>query len=173
MIFKSTAFIPRLIASSYKGLGTVEKIFRVGPDPILALFFIFIFTGMVRLGVFVFCRWSQKSIESNRYLQYYWMTMANLLENILLKTGPMSITTLYRLISSRRWSRRKTKILPTSWHRYWSWLRALFKSILLSDQSSGGGSTISQQLAKIHPRKDYWICTTPINKITEMMIAFG
>jgi penicillin-binding protein 1A len=48
----------------------------------------------------------------------------------------------------------------------------LFKSILLSDQSSGGGSTISQQLAKnLYPRKDYWICTTPINKITEMMIA--
>ena len=53
MIFKSTAFIPRLIASSYKGLGTVEKIFRVGSlILILALFFIFIFTGMVRLGVF-------------------------------------------------------------------------------------------------------------------------
>ena len=53
-----------------------------------------------------------------------------------------------------------------------SWARVLFKSILLSDQSSGGGSTISQQLAKnLYPRKDYWICTTPINKITEMMIA--
>jgi penicillin-binding protein 1A len=30
----------------------------------------------------------------------------------------------------------------------WSWLRVIVKSVLLGDRSSGGGSTISQQLAK-------------------------
>lgn len=50
--------------------------------------------------------------------------------------------------------------------------RVIFKSILLQKESSGGGSTISQQLAKnLFPRKDYFILTMPINKMREMIIA--
>lgn len=51
-------------------------------------------------------------------------------------------------------------------------LRVLFKSILLFDDSSGGGSTISQQLAKnLFPRKDYKIMSLAINKAKEMFVA--
>lgn len=51
-------------------------------------------------------------------------------------------------------------------------LRVAIKSILLGDESSGGGSTISQQLAKnLFPRKKYWILSLPMNKMREMMIA--
>ena len=40
-----------------------------------------------------------------------------------------------------------------------SWFRVLFKSILLQDDDSGGGSTLSQQLAKnIFKRKRYKVC---------------
>jgi penicillin-binding protein 1A len=50
--------------------------------------------------------------------------------------------------------------------------RVFFKSILLSDESSGGGSTISQQLAKnLYPRKDYWALSMVINKTRELFIA--
>jgi penicillin-binding protein 1A len=50
--------------------------------------------------------------------------------------------------------------------------RVLVKSILLSDESSGGGSTISQQLAKnLYPREDYRFCGILINKLREMLIA--
>jgi len=50
-------------------------------------------------------------------------------------------------------------------------LRVLFKSLLLQ-QESGGGSTLSQQLAKnLYPRKRYWILSTPINKLREIIIA--
>jgi penicillin-binding protein 1A len=50
--------------------------------------------------------------------------------------------------------------------------RVLVKSILLSDESSGGGSTISQQLAKnLYPRQDYWMAAILVNKIREMLIA--
>ncbi len=53
-----------------------------------------------------------------------------------------------------------------------SWARVIVKSILLMDQSSGGGSTISQQLAKnLYPRKELWLLTTPVNKLREMFIA--
>jgi penicillin-binding protein 1A len=53
-----------------------------------------------------------------------------------------------------------------------SFVRVLVKSILLQDESSGGGSTITQQLAKnLYPRRNYWLFTMPINKMREMIIA--
>ncbi|MCB9081915.1 MAG: transglycosylase domain-containing protein [Lewinellaceae bacterium] len=51
-------------------------------------------------------------------------------------------------------------------------LRVMVKSILLSDESSGGGSTLSQQLAKnLFPRRSYWMFSTPVNKVREMFVA--
>jgi penicillin-binding protein 1A len=53
-----------------------------------------------------------------------------------------------------------------------SFARVLVKSILLQRESSGGGSTLTQQLAKnLYPRKNYWILSLPINKIRETIIA--
>ncbi len=54
----------------------------------------------------------------------------------------------------------------------WSLLRVGFRSILLGDESGGGGSTLSQQLAKSwYPRKDYLLLGVAINKFREMAIA--
>lgn len=51
-------------------------------------------------------------------------------------------------------------------------LRVVVKTILLQDESSGGGSTLSQQLAKnLFPRKSHRILSTPINKVREMITA--
>ena len=53
-----------------------------------------------------------------------------------------------------------------------AWARVFFKTILLQDQSGGGGSTISQQLAKnLFKRKRHRLLEVPINKIREMMVA--
>ena len=53
-----------------------------------------------------------------------------------------------------------------------SMLRVFFKSILLQKKSSGGGSTITQQLAKnLYPRKYYWKFTVPVAKLKEITIA--
>ena len=53
-----------------------------------------------------------------------------------------------------------------------SMLRVIFKSILLGDKSAGGGSTLSQQLAKnLFPREDYSILSLPVAKFKEMIIA--
>ncbi|NND33879.1 MAG: penicillin-binding protein [Saprospiraceae bacterium] len=50
--------------------------------------------------------------------------------------------------------------------------RVLIKSILLSQERSGGGSTISQQLAKnLYPRKEYAFFSIVISKLKEMLIA--
>lgn len=51
--------------------------------------------------------------------------------------------------------------------------RVLVKSILLQDESAGGGSTITQQLAKnLFPRKRYLVGTMLVNKFREAFIAF-
>lgn len=50
--------------------------------------------------------------------------------------------------------------------------RVLFKSILLQNDNTGGGSTISQQLAKnLFPRKRWGIISMPVNKCREIIIA--
>ncbi|HEY0656070.1 MAG TPA: transglycosylase domain-containing protein [Chryseosolibacter sp.] len=55
---------------------------------------------------------------------------------------------------------------------YRSLFRVLIKSLLLQDEGSGGGSTITQQLAKnLYPRKSYMMLSLPINKVREFLIA--
>lgn len=50
--------------------------------------------------------------------------------------------------------------------------RVLVKSIFMGDESSGGGSTITQQLAKnLYPRKKFWVFGIVINKMREVITA--
>lgn len=54
-----------------------------------------------------------------------------------------------------------------------AWMRVLFKTVLNKDESSGGGSTISQQLAKnLYPRRnEHGEYSLIINKLKEVFIA--
>lgn len=55
---------------------------------------------------------------------------------------------------------------------YRSWARVAVKSILMGKESSGGGSTITQQLAKnIYPRKRHRFAGILINKFREFIVA--
>jgi penicillin-binding protein 1A len=54
-----------------------------------------------------------------------------------------------------------------------AWLRVFVKTIILRDRSAGGGSTLSQQIAKnLFPRNDVGILTMPVNKLREAIIAY-
>ena len=53
-----------------------------------------------------------------------------------------------------------------------SYLRVFFKSILMGDESAGGGSTITQQLIKnLYGRQYTGFLSLPINKIKELITA--
>jgi penicillin-binding protein 1A len=53
-----------------------------------------------------------------------------------------------------------------------SMFRVLVKSILFQSESAGGGSTITQQLAKnLYPRQPHLIFSLAVNKIQEMIVA--
>jgi len=50
--------------------------------------------------------------------------------------------------------------------------RVAVKTVLMQDQSSGGGSTLTQQLAKnLYPRRDRKVSNIAVDKIKEMFIA--
>ncbi len=51
-------------------------------------------------------------------------------------------------------------------------VRVAVKTIMLQKESSGGGSTISQQLVKnLYPRQRHGLMTLPVGKIKEMIVA--
>ncbi len=53
-----------------------------------------------------------------------------------------------------------------------SMARVLVKSVLMQDQSAGGGSTLTQQLVKnLYPRRNYGLLSMPVNKVKEMVVA--
>lgn len=55
----------------------------------------------------------------------------------------------------------------------WAVLRVFVKSIFLANRSSGGGSTLSQQIAKnIFGRENWGPLTLPVSKIRESIIAY-
>ncbi len=55
---------------------------------------------------------------------------------------------------------------------YRSFPRVLLKSILFQSDASGGGSTLTQQLAKnLFPRKQYFMFSLLVNKMREMILA--
>jgi penicillin-binding protein 1A len=54
-----------------------------------------------------------------------------------------------------------------------SYLRVIFKTLMLGDRSSGGGSTITQQLVKnLYGRGDHSFLSLPVSKVREALIAY-
>ncbi len=73
-----------------------------------------------------------------------------------------------------------TALIATEDSRFWShtgidfrsWMRVFVKRMILGQKSAGGGSTLSQQLAKnLFPRKDFLVASMLINKFREFIIA--
>ncbi len=55
---------------------------------------------------------------------------------------------------------------------YRSLIRVFLRTLILRDASGGGGSTLTQQLAKnLYPRQDFPFASLAVNKVREMIIA--
>ena len=55
---------------------------------------------------------------------------------------------------------------------YYSLFRVAIKTLLLGNSSSGGGSTLTQQLAKnLFPRNAGGLLSLPVSKVKEMIVA--
>ncbi len=167
--------ILKFIQSSYQGGDTWSKVLRVSTMVvILNLIMVLLISLAVRVGMF-------GSIPSVRHIK----SIKNPVSSVLLDDDGR---TLGKYFIENRTNVNYNSISPhiikaliaTEDRRFYkhhgidmvSWGRVIIKTILLSDESSGGGSTISQQLAKnLYSRKDYLILSKPINKIREMFIA--
>lgn len=73
-----------------------------------------------------------------------------------------------------------SSLIATEDARFWthtgidfrSWARVLVKRLIMGQESAGGGSTLSQQLAKnLFPREDFFLASMLINKFREFIIA--
>ncbi|MFO7829081.1 MAG: transglycosylase domain-containing protein [Bacteroidales bacterium] len=141
---------------------------------ILFLVFIFLFIGAVRVGIFgpVPSDVELNQIHNNTATNVYSVDNELLGRYYLQNRTNESfddipehfIQALIATEDVRFYSHNGVDIRST--------LRVFFKTILLFDRSSGGGSTISQQLAKnLYPRKDLGFLTLPVAKVKEIFIA--
>lgn len=173
LLFKEE--IKSFIASAFAGEDLKSKILRIGSLILVTgLFFLFFLILLVRIGVFgsIPAPSQIKSIKNpvssvlfddeNRLLgKYFIENRTNVNYSAI---SPFLIQALIATEDKRFYEHHGIDVR--------SWARVLVKSLLLSRESSGGGSTISQQLAKnLYPRKDYWLLSTPVNKIREMLLA--
>ncbi len=105
---------------------------------------------------------SQVLSEDNKILGKYYIQ--NRLNASLEEISPAVVQALIATEDARFFEHRGIDLR--------AWLRVLFKSVLMMDESSGGGSTLSQQLAKnLFPRRNYRLFSTLINKMKETFIA--
>ena len=167
--------IQSFIESSYKGLDFKTRLLRVSALLLIfVLLIIFFISLVVRLGLF-------GSLPSALTIK----SIKNPISSVLVDDqGKLLGKYFIENRTNVNYSAISTHIIQalvaTEDQRFYkhhgidmqSWARVIIKSILLSNESAGGGSTISQQLAKnLFPRKDYWLLSMPVNKIKEMLIA--
>lgn len=101
------------------------------------------------------------------------MRRRNLLANILIfDRMPIAYEELPQHLIDALIATEDVRFYDHSGVDYFSLGRVLVKSILLQNESSGGGSTVSIQLAKnLFGRKNYGVLSMPVNKVKEAIIA--
>ena len=88
------------------------------------------------------------------------------------KTVPMSISIIFPLCRQSPDRDRRCPFYEHEGVDKISMLRVFFKTVLLGHRSSGGGSTLSQQLAKnLYPRDEQQVTFIPVVKLKEMFTA--
>lgn len=97
------------------------------------------------------------SEEGNVLGKYYWENRSNIAYQ---DAPPFLVNALIATEDARFYEHNGVDFIGL--------LRVFFKTLVMGDKRSGGGSTISQQLSKnIFGREDYGLLSLPVNKIKE------
>ncbi|WP_405383397.1 transglycosylase domain-containing protein [Maribacter sp. LLG6340-A2] len=139
---------------------------------LLAFFFLFIFS--VQIGV-----WGKlPSKEELSNIQYQMASEVFTADSVLIgkyylyDRQPISFEEFPEHLTQALIAIEDERFYEHSGIDYKSLLRVAFKTVLMGNNASGGGSTISQQLAKnLYPRKERNRTNLLVDKVKEMIIA--
>ncbi|MGC3946936.1 MAG: transglycosylase domain-containing protein [Chryseolinea sp.] len=132
------------------------------------------FVAMVWIGVFGKIPDSQQlhSINNQVATEIYSADSVLLGRYYLQERSPVSAEQIPKGLRDALISTEDARFYRHSGIDILSLFRVFVKTIALQDASAGGGSTITQQLAKnLFPRRSYAFFSMPINKVREMIIA--
>lgn len=165
----------RTVSSILKHAGKRPRIFRwVLYGAAIVLLFVVGFVGMVWMGVFgsVPDRGELSSINNQVATEVYSADSVLLGRYYLQERSPVRADQIPEGLRNALVSTEDARFYQHRGIDVRSLLRVLVKTLALQDQSAGGGSTITQQLAKnLYPRRPYTLLSMPINKVREMIIA--
>lgn len=165
----------RAVSSILKPAGKRPRILRwVLYSAVIVLLCVVGFVGMVWMGVFgsVPNRGELSSINNQVATEVYSADSVLLGRYYLQERSPVRADQIPEGLRNALVSTEDARFFRHRGIDVRSLLRVLVKTLALQDQSAGGGSTITQQLAKnLYPRRSYTLLSMPINKVKEMIIA--
>jgi penicillin-binding protein 1A len=148
------------------------KILMLGTTAIIALVLVFVL--LVWAGVFG----KIPSVEELKRIQNPVASEVYSADSVLLgryyfqERSPVSIEELPTHLKQALLATEDARFYDHDGIDYKSLSRVLVKTILLQDETSGGGSTLTQQLAKnLYPRKSHRFLSLPVNKTKELILA--
>ena len=148
------------------------KITGITIGVLITVFFIFFFS--VKVGLFGKLPASEtlKKIENNTATEVYSADSVLLGRFFIQERTRTRYEEIPEHLSNALIATEDARFFEHEGIDYRSLARVFFKTILLLDRTSGGGSTLSQQLAKnLFPRKNYGWLSIPVNKAREAIIA--
>lgn len=152
-----------------------SPIFRYGILILGALLvFLLLFIGSVYLGLWgkIPSKNELSSLEYQKASEVYTADSVLIGKYYLFDRQPIAYTEFPEHLLKSLIAIEDERFYEHSGIDYKSLMRVGFKSILMQDQSAGGGSTLTQQLAKnLYPRKDRTKTNIVVDKLKEMIIA--
>ncbi len=146
----------------------------IGFTGFILFFFLSIFMALVYAGAFGALPATQdlKNINNNLASQVYFSDGTLLGSYFLENRLPVKLEDIAPCVTQAAIATEDVRFYKHHGIDWRSWGRVAVRTILMQEDQSGGGSTITQQLAKnLYPRKKYRMFSIPVNKAREIVIA--
>jgi penicillin-binding protein 1A len=137
-------------------------------------YFLFVLAALTRLGLFgrMPSNKELKNIQTQNAAEVYSQDSVLLGRFYIINRTTTSLNDISKNVVNALIATEDNNFYEHSGIDYAAYGRVFVKTLLLQNESSGGGSTITQQLVKnIYPRRNYWLFSTLINKLQEAFVA--